>query len=49
MSDVALRLADVHKSFGRAQIIRGVSLDIPQASATPSSVPMAPARPRCSI
>jgi len=28
MSEVALRLADVHKSFGAAQIIFGVNLDI---------------------
>jgi branched-chain amino acid transport system ATP-binding protein len=30
VSDIAVSLRDVHKGFGRTQIIRGVSLDIPR-------------------
>ncbi len=30
MSDVAISLRDVRKSFGRTEIIRGVDLDIPR-------------------
>ena len=47
-STLALKLENVRKSFGHIEIIRGVASTSPQASATPSSAPMAPARPRCS-
>ena len=46
----ALSLIDLHKSFGLAEIIRGVSLaDSPPASGTRSSDPTAPASRRCLI
>jgi hypothetical protein len=44
----ALELKDLRKSFGKTDIIRGVDLQVPPASASRSSGPTAPASRRCS-
>src|SRR3954447_12274420 len=32
MADTALKLEDVHKSFGSLEVLRGVDLDVPKGS-----------------